>query len=190
MNSYGGIMKWLAYEIFVKRPEDIERLILSLVKELKGEFLKDGLIDTYHFLRHVKEGKYWVVFRLGKEKDIDDKTIDTKVREKRNEYDFIDEIGTTSPIDDELLAKVLFSLSEISMTILENKDKLNKDAQADECVHYFLNQLGYNYLKEIDLYSNWELERFRVLLEKNPKKLQGIIKIHERKIKEMRSVLK
>ena len=86
-------MQWIEYQIFVNHPDDRERLILSLVKELKEQFLKEGLIDTYHFLRYgggTEQGR--IRFRLGKEVGIDKITIDRILREKSKKYDCIDRI--------------------------------------------------------------------------------------------------
>lgn len=72
-----SIMQWIEYQIFVNHPDNRERLILSLMKELKEQFLKEGLIDTYHFLRYgggTEQGR--IRFRLGKEVGIDKITID------------------------------------------------------------------------------------------------------------------
>lgn len=172
----------------------MEQLILSVVKELKERFLKDGLIGTYHFLRYRENGKNYIRFRLGREEDIDEKIIDKMIREKSRKHDFIEGIETEiSPVDDKVLTKVLFLLSEISLTILENKKNIpDLYPNLSGYSHYFLNQLGYNCLEEAAFYFKQELERFQTLLTVSnnlPEKFERIKEIQLKKMDEIKAIL-
>lgn len=167
--------KWVETRLWFTRfdQECYRRLLLTFIKPVIKELEKNGSIETFHFFFEP-----YLSFRIlpTTEEKIDDvetavknhlKEISDFIDLKRAQEPFVDYLGEANDYGEDgwLITKKFFECcSRMAIGRVNPEFKKKKQFNEGKFVHCFLNQWGYNILREAFFHQGGSLERTVVWL--------------------------